>query len=291
MPELHLIKSHKTFDGFTEFYEHTSNYTKTKMKLALYRPTSKPILGGIIWLSGLTCTEENFITKAGAQRFLSELGLVIICPDTSPRGLNLPQEHESEYFGTGASYYIDAITEHYKDHYLMYSYINEEVYNLFNKKFNLNGNISIMGHSMGGHGALTIGLKNPDKYKCISAFAPAVNPMKQNTGAGSVALKGYLGADSSLWKLYDACALIENGYKHPQEILLDQGLADELYPAPLLTHNFIDACLVAGQPLKVNFREDYDHSYYYVSTFIEEHLRYHYEALKQIVLKDIHSAR
>lgn len=271
---MNLLKSHKCFDGFTEFYEHESTSTRTKMKFSLHRPADdKKIIGGVIWLSGLTCTDENFITKAGAQRILSEMGLVIICPDTSPRGTNLPKEHDSYDFGSGAGFYVDATTEGYKDHYNMYSYVNEELYDLFNAKFNLKGNISLMGHSMGGHGALTIGLKNPNKYKSLSAFSPIMNPM--SGGWGQKALLGYLGEDHEAWAKYDACELVLSGHSHPKPILVDQGKKDEFYPNQLLTHSFETACKNSDQQVKINLREDYDHSYYFISTFIESHLKFH----------------
>lgn len=272
------LKSHRCFGGLTEFFEHGSNHTKTQMKFCIHRPSeSKPIKGGLIWLSGLTCTDENFITKAGAQRFCEDLGLAIICPDTSPRGLDLPNEHESYDFGSGAGFYLDATTEYYKNHYNMYSYVNEEVYDLFNKELNLNGNIGIFGHSMGGHGALTIGLKNPDKYKSISAFSPIVNPM--NSAWGKKAFKNYLGEDESTWEDYDACKLVEKGNFHSKSILIDQGLTDDFYPDQLLTKNFEEIC-GSKQNLKVNYRKDFDHSYYFISTFIEEHMKHHSESLK-----------
>lgn len=276
-----VLKSHKCFEGFTEFFEHDSKFTKTKMKFSIHRPSeSTPIKGGIIWLSGLTCTDENFITKAGAQRVLSELGLVIICPDTSPRGLDLPKEHDSYDFGSGAGFYVDATTDGYRDHYNMYSYVNDEIYNLLNDNFGLKGQISIMGHSMGGHGALTIGLKNPDKYKSISAFAPIVNPIVG--GWGQRALNGYLGDDVNAWKKYDACELVLSGKFHAQPILIEQGLSDEFYPNQLLTNNFVEVCASKNQKLKVNYREAYDHSYYFISTFIEGHIRHHHKVLTQI---------
>ena len=273
-----VLKSHKCFGGYTEFFEHDSKFTNTKMKFSIHRPADDvKIKGGIIWLSGLTCTEENFITKAGSQRILSEMGLVIICPDTSPRGLDLPKEHDSYDFGSGAGFYVDATTDGYRDHYKMYSYVNDEIYEILNTKFDLKGNISLMGHSMGGHGALTIGLKNPDKYKSISAFAPIMNPM--TGGWGQKALQGYLGEDHEAWSKYDACELTLAGHLHPQEILVDQGLKDEFYPNNLLTHNFETACKHSGQKLKLNVREDYDHSYYFISTFIESHLQFHLKHL------------
>lgn len=273
------LKSQKTFNGYTEFYEHSSKETQTMMKFSLYRPADvSKIRGGLIWLSGLSCTEENFITKAGAQRFLSELGLAIICPDTSPRGLNLPREHESYDFGSGAGFYVDAVTEGYKEHYRMYSYVNRELYDIFNSMFSLQGNVSIMGHSMGGHGALVLGLRNPNQYKSISVFAPLSNPM--NCDWGRKALHGYLGEDVELIKSYDACELLKAGHKHRHNILVEQGLEDEFMNTNLLPKNLEEAAQNAGQKLSLNYQEGYDHSYYFISTFIEKHLRFHGEVLK-----------
>ncbi len=268
------IKAHKSFGGVTEFYQHPSTQTKTKMKFSVFRPERiEDITGGLIWLSGLTCNEENFITKAGSQKIASKLGLAIICPDTSPRGLDLAGEHDSYDFGSGAGFYVDATTQGYADHYKMYSYINSELYDLVNQEFHLDGNISIFGHSMGGHGALTIGLKNPNKYKSISAFSPITNPI--NCSWGQKNLKGYLGEIKKNWEPYDACSLISSGKNHPNKILIHQGLADEFYPEQLLTKNFEEKCHQSGQALEVSFQEDYDHSYYFISTFIEDHINHH----------------
>lgn len=269
-----LLKSHRCFHGFTEFYEHDSSTTKTSMKFSVYRPeSSKSIKGALIWLSGLTCNEENFITKSGAQRVLSERGLVVICPDTSPRGLMLPGEHEAYDFGSGAGFYVDATTSAYKENYNMASYVNEELYALMDIKYELRGRMGLFGHSMGGHGALTLALKNPQKYRSVSAFSPIVNPM--NCEWGRKAFTGYLGRDEESWKDYDSCELLKSGKRHPSKILIDQGLADDFYPAQLLTKNFEILSSELGQASLVNYREGYDHSYYFISTFVESHLKHH----------------
>lgn len=277
---MEVIKTQKCFEGFVEYYKHQSSITKTEMKFSLFRPKAKTekFAGGLIWLSGLTCTEENFITKAGAQQYAIDHNLVFICPDTSPRGLDLPGEHESYDFGSGAGFYVDATTDGYKDHYKMYSYINDEIYNFLNDEFNLNGNISIFGHSMGGHGALVIGLKNPEKYKSISAFSPIVNPI--NCQWGQKAFNGYLGSDKGLWEQYDACALVENFSKtHAKPILIDQGLDDQFFKEQLLTENFEEVNYESGQELIVNYSEGYDHSYYFISSFVKNHIDFHSEYL------------
>ncbi len=277
-----LLKKHKCFNGVTEFFEHDSIFTKIKMKFAVIRSENlKDIKGGLIWLSGLTCTEENFVIKAGAQRVATQLGLVIICPDTSPRGLSLLGEHESCYFGSGAGCYVDSLTQDYKHHYNMYSYVNDEIYGIVNKEYKLNGNISIFGHSMGGHGALVIGLRNTNKYKSISAFAPIVNLTKVNWG--KKAFKKYLGSDENLWNKYDACELIKSGKFHKNKILIDQGTDDESLNKSLMIPNFEKACESSPQELKVRYHKGFDHSYYFVSTFIKDHLRFHQRSLlKQV---------
>lgn len=270
------LKSHKTFEGKTEFWSHESTTTKTEMKFSTFIPEGK-VNGCLIWLSGLTCTDENFITKAGAQKYLAQNNLMVICPDTSPRGLNLPNEHDSYDFGSGAGFYVDATTDGYKDHYKMYSYIVTELYQIIQNHFNVK-NISISGHSMGGHGALVIGLKNPEMFKSISAFSPIVNPI--NAPWGQKAFHGYLGSDESKFKEYDACELLIAGKKHPNTILVHQGLADDFYPGQLLTNNFIETADKVSQAKNVNLCDGYDHSYYFISTFIEEHIVHHAKYLR-----------
>ena len=269
------VKEHKSFDGYTRFYEHESKYTKTKMKFSSFEPEKKADKA-LIWLSGLTCTEENFIAKAGAQKYLSELGIMLICPDTSPRGLDLPGEHDVFYFGSGAGFYLNATTEGYKDHYQMYSYINEEIYSILENDFGIK-KISIFGHSMGGHGAISIALRNPDKYHSVSAFAPIVGLTKSPWGEyGAIR---YLGEDRSKWKEYDSVELIKEGYRFSKKILIDQGTSDELLKEHIDLDGFQQACKESGQELKLNYREGYDHGYYFISTFIEDHVRFHVEEL------------
>ena len=272
------LKSHKTFGGRTQFWEHESSSTKTKMKFSTFIP-SGPIKGAIIWLSGLTCTDENFVTKAGAQGGLEEQGLMLLCPDTSPRGLNLPQEHDSYDFGSGAGFYVDATTEGYKDHYRMFSYVSQELHTLLQNQFKVPADkISIMGHSMGGHGALVIGLRHPEKFRSISAFSPISNPLQAPWG--QKAFTGYLGTRSALWDQYDASELVKNGSRHPFPILIEQGTKDEFYEKKqLLPENFEAACKAGDQPLQIHYRQDYDHSYYFISTFIKSHILHHAKAL------------
>ncbi|MFT6603971.1 MAG: S-formylglutathione hydrolase [Bacteriovoracaceae bacterium] len=230
----------------------------------------------IIWLSGLTCNEDNFITKAGAQQFLKDTKTMIVCPDTSPRGLDLPGEHESYDFGSGAGFYLSATTEGYKDHYKMDQYITDELVSILTENFGVK-RFSIMGHSMGGHGALTLGLKNPDLFKSVSAFSPMVNPSA--TPWGRKALAGYLGSNEEEWKQYDATELIKKGTKRSDTMLIDQGLNDEFFEKELVTKNLEKAAEAASQALEVKYREGYDHSYFYISTFIKEHIDFHLKAL------------
>lgn len=266
-----VTKRHRTFAGETCFAEHESNVTKTKMKFSFFNPASNKSKHAVIWLSGLTCTEENFITKAGAQAYLSENDALVICPDTSPRGLDLPGEHDSYDFGSGAGFYVNALTDGYKDHYKMYDYIVKEVLPIA-ANFGVE-KISLSGHSMGGHGALVLGLNEPDLFHSVSAFSPIVNPM--SCPWGKKAFSGYLGeANFDEWKKYDACELVLSG-KTRNKILVDQGLNDEFYENQLQTPNFEKACEQAGQDLQVKYRDGYDHSYYYISTFINEHLEFH----------------
>lgn len=271
-----VLKSHKTFGGKTEFWSHQSETTKTEMKFSTFIPAGE-IKGCLIWLSGLTCTDENFITKAGAQRILALENLMVICPDTSPRGLNLPDEHTSYDFGSGAGFYVDASTPGYKDNYKMYSYITCELYSIIQNHFKQT-KISIFGHSMGGHGALIMGLNRPDLFKSISAFSPIVNPSK--VPWGQKALAGYLGDDQNAWKNFDAVELLKDHKKHPCEILIHQGLQDEFLENQLKTDLFKTEALKQDQPHKIVMCEGYDHSYYFISSFIEDHIKFHATYLK-----------
>ncbi len=273
MIKLQPLKTSKCFDGLTQIWEHDSLATKTKMKFSTFIPEG-PIKGCLIWLSGLTCTEENFITKAGAQKYLAEENWMVICPDTSPRGLSLTNEHESWDFGSGASFYLNAMTAGYKDHYLMETYVAEEVYELIQKQFGVSAKlISISGHSMGGHGALTLGLKYPQKFRSVSAFSPIVHPTA--CAWGIKAFEGYLGSDQTQWAQHDATELVKKGSRHPWAILIDQGLMDDFLEKQLLTNDFSEACKISGQAVQIHFREGYDHSYYFISSFIESHIKFH----------------
>jgi len=272
-----LLKKNKTFKGETRFYEHESKTTKTKMKFSCFVPGDAEIDSALIWLSGLTCNEENFITKAGAQRYLKDSKTMIICPDTSPRGTDLPAEHETYDFGSGAGFYLNATTPGYKDHYKMYDYIVKDVVSILKKDFSID-KISIFGHSMGGHGALVIGLRETDLFRSISAFSPIVNPVAVEWGRK--AFKGYLGKDMAGAESYDATELVMSGRKAKGTILIDQGTDDEFLDKHLKPENFKKACEKAEQKLELRMQEGYDHSYYFISTFIEDHIKFHLKALK-----------
>ena len=229
----------------------------------------------VVWfLSGLTCTEENFTVKAGAQRVASELGLILIAPDTSPRGEGVPDDPQGAYdFGLGAGFYVDATQEPWTGHYRMRSYLERELPALVAE--NLPADMSrqgITGHSMGGHGALTFGLRDPERFKAVSAFAPIASPM--NCPWGEKALSNYIGPDRAAWRDYDACALIESGARLP-DLLVDQGTADSFLESQLKPQLLEAACAEAGQPLTLRMQEGYDHSYFFIATFIEDHLRWH----------------
>ena len=269
--------THKTFDGLTQFWEHDSEETRTKMRFSTFIPKGE-VKGCLVWLSGLTCTEENFIAKAGAQKYLAAHQMMVIAPDTSPRGLNLPHEHDAYDFGSGAGFYVDATVPGYRDHYRMYSYVTKELHGIIGSKFSVAPDrIAITGHSMGGHGALVLGLRETGKYRSVSAFAPIVNPVASPWG--QKAFPGYLGEDPSAWRAYDATELVRAGARHPMALLVDQGTEDEFFAQQLLTANLASACEKAGQPLQLNYREGYDHSYYFISTFMESHIRFHREAI------------
>lgn len=272
-----ILKQHRTFGGQTLFCEHDSKATGTKMRFSVYLPCDwKDIKCSLIWLSGLTCTEENFITKSGIQKALSITKAAIFCPDTSPRGLNLPGEDESYDFGSGASFYLNAKKEPFAQNYQMESYIAEEFYDLVHEATGTKG-IGIFGHSMGGHGALTLGLKYPEKFKTISAFSPIMNPSASPWG--QKAFRGYLGDNEDEWKNHDAVELLKNG-THPNKILIHQGLDDEFYEKELLTENFENVADEVGQKYEIRKEVGYDHSYYFISTFLDEHLHHHLHVLK-----------
>lgn len=270
------VTQHACFDGMQHVYSHASDETRCAMRFGLFLPPqarTRPV-PALYWLSGLTCTEDNFIAKAGAQRAAAELGLALVVPDTSPRGLALAGEADAYDFGLGAGFYVDATQAPWSDGYRMYSYVSRELRTFVERHFPLDpARAGIFGHSMGGHGALTIALKNPDRYRSVSAFAPIAAPMQ--CPWGEKALRGYLGDDRQAWRDYDATALIESrGWRGPP-ILVDQGTGDPFVASQLKPELLRDACAHAGVPLDLRMRDGYDHSYFFIATFIEEHLRFH----------------
>lgn len=277
---LTLRSQSRCFGGTTQFYSHNSETCRAEMRFSVYLPPQAetqrvPVL---YWLSGLTCTEENFITKAGAQRFAAEYGLILVAPDTSPRNLGLPGEEESWDFGSGAGFYVDATQEPWKAHYQMYSYVTEELPALVAASFPADvARQSVFGHSMGGHGALVCALRNPSQYQSVSAFAPIAAPTR--CPWGEKAFRGYLGENREDWSAYDASELVAaSGWNRP--ILIDQGEADSfLTQGQLLPEVFEAACKAAGVEVTLRCQPGYDHSYYFMTTFMEDHIRHHATAL------------
>jgi S-formylglutathione hydrolase len=277
-PALEVISQHKCFEGTVGFYRHNSTSTSTAMRFSVFVPPQArasrvPVL---YYLAGLTCTEETFMIKAGAQRVAAHLGLALVAPDTSPRGLNLPGEGESWDFGVGAGFYLDATREPWARNYRMYSYVTKELRALIEAEFPVDaGRTGVFGHSMGGHGALTIGLRNPDIYKSLSAFSPISAP--RQVPWGQKAFTGYLGPDIGQWATYDASELMEgvrDAARRPP-ILIDQGLADSFLEKQLNHAAFEAAARKVGYPVTLRRHEGYDHGYYFISTFVEDHLRHH----------------
>jgi S-formylglutathione hydrolase len=277
---LEIVSQARCFGGVQSVFRHHSSETGTDMRLAVYAPPAAATRKvPVVWfLSGLTCTEENFTVKAGAQRVANELGLMLIAPDTSPRGEGVPDDPEGAYdLGLGAGFYVDATEAPWSRHYRMESYVERELPGLVGDALPADlGRQAIMGHSMGGHGALTIALRNPNRYASVSAFAPIASPM--NCPWGEKALSGYLGSSRDEWRRYDACALIQDGARLP-ELLVDQGTSDTFLESQLKPDLLERACAAAGIPLTLRRQEGYDHSYYFIATFIEDHLRWHADRL------------
>lgn len=270
--------SHRCFGGTVGFYSHDSESTGTGMNFAVYEPPQAadgpvPVL---YYLAGLTCTEETFMIKGGAQRLAAEHGLMLVAPDTSPRGANIPGEDDDYDFGTGAGFYLDATAEPWSENYNMYTYVTEELRDLILDHFPAREDAQgVFGHSMGGHGALTLALKNPDLYKSVSAFAPVCAPTR--VPWGKKAFSNYLGPDGD-WKQYDASELVREK-ADDRRILVDQGMDDQFLDDQLSPDVFEEACKEAGQPLTLRRHEGYDHSYYFISTFMEDHIRHHAQTL------------
>ncbi|ABI73883.1 S-formylglutathione hydrolase [Shewanella frigidimarina] len=269
------ISSTKVFGGWHKQYSHQSSALNCTMRFAIYLPPQAesqkvPVL---YWLSGLTCTDENFMQKAGAQRIAAELGMAIVAPDTSPRGESVADDADGAYdFGLGAGFYLNATKPPFSQHYQMYDYVVNELPALIEAHFPVTEQRSISGHSMGGHGALTIGLKNPNKYKSLSAFSPICHPM--DSPWGIKAFRGYLGDDQQQWKQYDSCELMANSQQFVPA-LVDQGSNDNFLNEQLKPQDLVKVAKDKGYPLELRMQPGYDHSYYFIATFIEDHLRFH----------------
>lgn len=273
------ISNVKMFEGKQQQFTHNSTSTNCTMQFAIYLPpqasaTNKvPVL---YWLSGLTCTDENFVQKAGAQRIAAELGMAIVCPDTSPRGEGVANDDGYD-LGQGAGFYINATQAPWAEHYQMYDYVVNELPNLVEANFPVSNQRAISGHSMGGHGALTIALKNSSRYSSVSAFSPIVNPI--NCPWGQKAFTAYLGENADDWREFDACELIKQQLQHIP-MLVEQGLADNFLVEQLKPENLLAAAKESNIDITLNQHEGYDHSYFFIASFIEEHLRFHAKYFK-----------
>lgn len=279
---LEQVSANKMFGGKQIKFKHKSDVLNCNMIFSVYLPPNASALNKvpvIYWLSGLTCTDDNFVQKAGAQQYAAEEGVAIVCPDTSPRGDDVPGDPNKAWdFGLGAGFYVNATQEPWKKHYQMYDYVTKELPAVL-KASDLpidTNNCSIMGHSMGGHGALTIALKNPGKYRAVSAFSPICSPM--NCPWGEKALGNYVGSDKAAWIQYDASALIPMA-KERLHILVDQGQDDGFLVSQLKPELLQAACLAAKHPLTLRMHAGYDHSYFFIATFIADHIAHHADAL------------
>ena len=278
------ISDNLCFEGRQQRYEHDSEVLGCAMKFSLFLPPQAAATGArmpvLLWLSGLTCTDENFVHKAGAQRVAAELGLAIVAPDTSPRGEDVPDAPDKAYdLGLGAGFYLNATQAPWQKHYRMYDYVLNELPRVLQQFAELDlSRLSLAGHSMGGHGALVIGLRNPEHFRSISAFAPIAAPVQCPWGVK--AFTNYLGGDQKLWEQYDASLLLQDA-AHPLPLLIDQGSADGFLQEQLKPWLLTEAAQRSGYPLIYRERAGYDHSYFYIATFIEDHLRFHHAALIQ----------
>ena len=276
---MNILSQNTAFGGMQGVFSHQSEATGTEMTFAVFVPPQaiaekRPVLW---YLSGLTCTHANVMEKGEYRRMAAELGLIIVCPDTSPRGDDVPDELTNWKMGKGAGMYLNATEKPWAEHYQMYSYITEELPALIAEQFRADmDRQGIFGHSMGGHGAMTIALKNPDRFKSCSAFAPIVNPLTADWTQD--AFEKYLGPDRAKWREYDACALVEDGARF-SEVLIDQGKADSFLETGLAPWKFEEAVKGTDIGLTLRMHERYDHSYYFISTFMEDHLKWHAERL------------
>ncbi|HZF25519.1 MAG TPA: S-formylglutathione hydrolase [Steroidobacteraceae bacterium] len=275
MTELRLLSEHACFGGIQRFYAHASSECRTEMRFSVYLPpqaNSGPV-PGLYYLAGLTCTEETFMIKAGAQRLAAQFGLMLIASDTSPRQARIPGDDASWDFGLGAGFYVDATQAPWSQHYRMYSYVTKELRAIVQDNFPVRRDSQgIFGHSMGGHGALVCTLRNPGLYRSVSAFAPIAAPMR--CPWGQKAFRGYLGENQKDWEEYDASVLVARR-RLGLPILIDQGTADKFLAEQLYPQVFAESCRASGTAVTLRMQEGYDHGYYFISTFMEDHLRHH----------------
>ncbi|WP_442808967.1 S-formylglutathione hydrolase [Trinickia soli] len=273
------VERHVCHDGYQEVWKHASPTLQCEMRFGIYLPSAAlrgqpcPVL---YWLSGLTCTEQNFITKSGAQRYAAEHGLIVVAPDTSPRGDEVADDPSYD-LGKGAGFYVNATRQPWATHYRMYDYVVDELPALIEAQFPVTQARAISGHSMGGHGALTVALRNPARYRSVSAFSPIVAPSQ--VPWGEKAFTAYLGDDRQAWKDYDAVELVKAAAER-LPLRIDQGGSDEFLDKQLKPELLRAACDAAGHPLELNLRSGYDHSYYFIASFIGEHISYHARALR-----------
>ncbi|HET7731900.1 MAG TPA: S-formylglutathione hydrolase [Usitatibacter sp.] len=282
---MELVSAHGCFGGVQKFCRHDSRVVGLPMRFSIFLPLPREGAGErvplLVYLAGLTCTEETFPMKAGAQRLAARLGIAVLCPDTSPRGANVPGEAQSWDFGVGAGFYLDATQEPWRRHWRMESYLLEELLPLVGSSFAVDsGRAGLFGHSMGGHGALTLALRHPGRFASVSALAPVAAPTQCPWGVK--AFGGYLGADREAWKAHDATELMarQSSPPYPAGILVDQGLDDKFLAEQLKPELFEAACAKVGQPLTLRRHPGYDHSYYFIQSFVADHLRHHARALE-----------
>ncbi len=272
---MELFNRYKSFEGWVEYYKHSSTSCRGEMRFSVYRPPQQaarrvPIL---YWLSGLTCTEENFQAKAGAQAYAAKHGVMLVCPDTSPRGTGIAGETADWDCGAGAGFYVNATEPKWAGHYRMYDYVTEELPALVREKFPVDSQReSIFGHSMGGHGALVLALRQPERYRSVSAFAPIASPSQCPWGVK--AFTSYLGGNRDAWAAYDANELVKSA-KHRQPFLIDQGLDDKFLVEQLKPEIFEATCHEVGYPVELRRHAGYDHSYYFIASFVADHIEYH----------------
>ncbi|ELY2908345.1 S-formylglutathione hydrolase [Cronobacter dublinensis] len=276
---MELLEEHRCFGGLQQRWRHDARVLNCPMTFSIFLPPDAQIPPPVVWwLSGLTCTDENFTTKAGAQRVAAELGLALVMPDTSPRGEDVADDAGYD-LGKGAGFYLNATETPWAAHYRMFDYLSNELPQVLAENFTLAPEAAISGHSMGGHGALIMALKNPGRFRSVSAFAPIVNPA--GVPWGKKAFAAYLGDDERQWRAWDSCALMENADPaHAIPTLIDQGDGDPFFGEQLQPERLDEAAREAGWPLTLRMQPGYDHSYYFIATFIEEHLRFHAQHLR-----------